>query len=63
MTTILAEKNIIVKDADGNIYSIPPRMETHFIAIKEASINASFGSNEWHEANDEMNEQFSEFLK
>ena len=63
MTTALAEKNIIVKDADGNVYSIPPRMESQFIAIKEASINATFGSPEWHEANDELNDQFVSFLK
>jgi hypothetical protein len=63
MTTALAEKNIIVKDSDGNVYSIPPRMEQQFIAIKEASINAVFGSSEWHEASDELNEQFATFLK
>lgn len=63
MTTVLLEKNIIVKDADGNLYSIPPKMEQQFINLKEATIDATFGSQEWHETNDELNEQFAAFLK
>lgn len=63
MTTILLEKNILVKDSGGNVYSIPPRLEQRFIALKEESINAEFGSHEWHATNDELNEQFAIFLK
>lgn len=63
MTTVLIEKNIIVKDGGGNVYSIPPKLERHFISLKEASIDAAFGSREWHETNDELNEEFARFLK
>lgn len=63
MTTTIIEKNILVKDAGGNVYSIHPRLEQQFIQLKEASINADFGSLDWHETNDELNEQFGNCLK
>jgi hypothetical protein len=63
MNTALIEKNILVKDADGNWYAIPPKMEQEFIRIKEECISTDFGSNEWQNANDELNSVFSPYRK
>lgn len=63
MNTAIAERNILVKDADGNWYSIPSGMEQEFIRLKEDTINAEFGTAEWHTANAEMQEAFGAYLK
>lgn len=62
MTTLI-EKNILVKDADGNWYAIPPNMEQEFIRIKEIIISSDFGSDEWQDAYDELNSTFESYLK
>lgn len=63
MTTTLKERNILVKDADGNWYAIPLAMEQEFIRIKEDTINHDFGSAEWHESSQEMQNTFGEYAK
>jgi hypothetical protein len=63
MTTALKERNILVKDADGVWYSIPPDLEREFIRIKEDTINYEFGSSDWHDSVQEMRDSFESFIK
>jgi hypothetical protein len=63
MTTAVAERNILRRDCDGNVYSIPEKMVDHFTQLSEAIENSEFMSGEWYEANDELNEQYGSFMK
>ena len=63
MTTALAERNILRKDCDGYVYSIPEKMVDHFTQLSEAIENSEFMSDEWYKANDELNEQYGSCMK
>jgi len=63
MTTALAEKNILVKDGDGNWYAIPPNLKDEFIRINEELIAADVISLEWQDAADEMSSTFGNYAK
>lgn len=61
MTTALAEKNILKRDNDDRWYSIPPNMVDSFIqAVEEISL-AEWGSDEWGEACDDLDNRFGEY--
>lgn len=63
MTTALAEKNVLKKDADGRWYSMPPNMEDSFVQATEAVMLAEFMSTEWYEANDDLNDRFGSYMR
>jgi len=64
MTTELATRpNILKKDADGRWYSIPVGEEDAFVQAVEAIQNADFMSDEWSEANDDLNSRYGAYLK
>lgn len=63
MTTALDEQKILVKDLDGHWYSIPRYLEESFIIMREAIQLADWGSSEWYDANDDLNDMFAEYMK
>ena len=63
MTTTFAEKNILVKDSDGNWYAIPPYTEQEFVILNEAIITTEVGSGDWQNAVDEMASVFGNYAK
>ena len=63
MTLAIAPQNVLVRDPSGHWYSIPSGLEQSFINLKETIINADFGSDEWYDANDELSDEFGEYIK
>jgi hypothetical protein len=63
MSTELVERKILVKDLDGHWYAIPESMEQYFIVLREDIQLAEWGSDEWYEANDDLNNSFSQYMK
>lgn len=63
MTNAIIERNILVKDGDGNWYTIPPSLEQEFTRLKEECISADFGSDEWYAATSEMSDTFGVHAK
>ena len=63
MTTAIAEKNILVKDLDGNWYAIPPHLKSAFEYMKETIMNAVQHSDEWFDAQSNFNDAFGEYAK
>jgi len=63
MTTALADrpKNVLKKDYDDRWYSLPPNMVDSFIQAVEAISLAEWGSDEWEEAGDELDNRFGEY--
>ena len=62
MTTALAEKNVLKKDADGNWYSLPANEVDSFVQAVEAVMLADFGSGEWYESQDDLNSRFGSYM-
>ncbi len=60
---ITVEKNILVQCEGGEWFSIPPSMKDEFTKIKERTINADVGSDEWGDANDELDQVFGTYRK
>lgn len=63
MTTALASRNIIRKDYDGNIYSIPEDLIEDFAIMNEAVMLAEWGEPEWHDAIDALKAAYGSYLK
>jgi hypothetical protein len=63
MTTDLAEKNVLKKDADGHWYSLPPKLEDSFVQAVEAVMLADFMSAEWYDAHDDLNDRFGSYMR
>jgi len=63
MTTALADrpKNVLKKDYDDRWYSLPPNMVDSFIQAVEAISLAEWGSDEWWEAGDDLDNRFGEY--
>jgi len=59
------EKPVCVfkKDCNGNWYSIPENKVDHFIQLVETIENSEFMSDEWFDANAELNEEFGSFVR
>lgn len=64
MTTLLATRpNVLKKDADGRWYSLPENEVSAFIQAAEDVELADFMSTCWHEAQDNLNIRFGEYLR
>ena len=63
MTTDTTERNILKKDNDGHWYSLPPKEVDAFVQAVEAVLNADFMSDEWYEANDDLNDRFGQYVR
>ena len=63
MTTAIAEKNVFKKDADGHWYSLPTNMVDSFVQAVESVMNAEFMSDEWYNANDDLNDRFGSYMR
>jgi hypothetical protein len=65
MTTALATKpkNILKRDYDDRWYSLPANMVDPFIQAVEAISLAEWGSREWYEAGDDLDNRFGEYRK
>lgn len=63
MTTELTERKILVKDLDGHWYSIPESLEDDFLTLREAIQLVDWGSDEWYDANDDLNDEFGQYMK
>lgn len=63
MTTAYAikSKNILKRDYDDRWYSMPPNMVDSFIQAVEAISLAEWGSREWEEAGDDLDNRFGEY--
>ena len=61
MTTSLAEKNIRVRDADGDWYIIPTNLEDEFVRIKESIIDTEIGSTDWSNSTEELSLLYSKY--
>jgi len=63
MTTEIIERNLFVRDVDGEWYSIPNELEKEFLALKEEMIEMDSGSDEYMDARFKLSETFSQYLK
>jgi hypothetical protein len=63
MTTEIIERNILVRDTDGDWYSISPSLEKEFLALKEEMIEMDSCSDEYMDAQFKLSETFSQYLK
>lgn len=63
MTTSTIERNLLKRDGDGNWYSLPPDLAEVFDQAVEDIQLAEFLSEEWHEANDNLLNQFGKYMK
>jgi len=63
MTAELKERNILRKDCDGHTYSIPESMLNQFTQLVEAVVNSEFMSDDWYDANDELDKEFGSYMK
>lgn len=63
MTTAIAEKNVLKKDADGHWYSIPANEADSFVQAVEAVMLAEFMSDDWYDANDDLNDRFGIYMR
>jgi hypothetical protein len=63
MTTATVERNLIVRDADGEWYSIPPNMEKEFISLREEMFELDTSSEEYFDARSRLEEAFGTYVK
>lgn len=61
--TELADRNRLVRDADGQWYSIPPNLEKEFVALKEEMYEMDTCGEEYFEACARLNDTFSQYMK
>lgn len=62
-TQTIERPNVFKKDADGHWYSLPENMVDMFIQAVESIMLAEFMSDEWHDANDYLNDAFGEYMR
>lgn len=63
MQTQTTDQKVVVRDGDGNFYSIPEVMHQQFVILKEAQIGSDFGSDEWQQATQDIATEFSVYMK
>jgi len=63
MTTELAERNLLVRDADGNWYSIPPKTEPEFLSLREEMFDLDSSSDEYFDARTRLEESFGTYVR
>jgi hypothetical protein len=63
MTTEIIDRNLFVRDSDGEWYSIPPNLEKEFLILKEEMIEMDSGSDEYMDARFKLAETFSQYMK
>lgn len=64
MTTQLIDKpapNILKRDPDGNIYSLPQSEVSSFVSAAETVENIESMTGEWFDAVHELNARFGEY--
>ena len=57
----IKSKNILKKDYEGRWHSLPPNMVDPFIQAVEAITLPEWGSREWDEACDDLDNRFGEY--
>lgn len=63
MTTETTVQNIVIKNCDGDTYSIPETMKDQFSDLNDAIDKEELGTDEWFRAHDEFNDVFGNYLK
>lgn len=53
---------LLVRDNNGNWYSIPEMLVNDFRSIKESLIELEIGSDEWFEASESLSSMFEEYI-
>lgn len=51
------------RDNDGHRYAVPKAKEARFDQILDQINDAKFGSAEWYDLNDLLNDEFGEYMR
>lgn len=53
---------MLKRDNDGHRYNVPMPLESRFDELLDAINDSKFGSDEWYDANDLLDDEFGKYM-